>query len=340
MFSINSIVLLSNLIQKEPGIIVGPISYVLGIILNFIYNMVYIITQPNSLGISIIFLTIVTRIFMLPLAFKQQKSMETMQRIQPEIKKIQDKYKSSSGDPELQKKMNAEMQKLYSKHKYNPFSGCLPMFIQLPIFIALSYIMQNPYLFIDIIGKIYNEAASLIMQIPDFVDTIRPFAVEKVPKGMTIDILAIADFEKVLNKFTVNDWEAIKAVIPSNLSGSLNELLNTKSSIEYFCGMNLVERVGFGFPNIIIPIASGITTYFSSWLITKRSVVTDPAMKSQQKIMNIVMPLFMVYITTGLPGGVGLYWITSNVFQIGQQLLLNRHYDHEKSKEENKGDSK
>lgn len=339
MFSVNSIVLLSNVIQKEPGIIVGPISFILGIILNFIYNMVYAITQPNSLGISIIFLTIVTRVLMLPLAFKQQKSMELMQKIQPEIKRIQDKYKDASTDPEVQRKMGAEMQKLYSKHKYNPFSGCLPMFIQLPIFIALSYIMQNPYLFIDIIGNIYNEAASLIMQIPDFVDAIRPLAVPKVPKGMTIDITVIADLEKVLNKFTVSDWEAIRAMVPANLSGSLTQLLDTKNSIEYFCGMNLVDRVGFGFPNIIIPIASGITTYFSSWLITKRTVVTDQAMRTQQKVMNIVMPLFMVYITTGLPGGVGLYWITSNLFQIIQQLLLNRHYDHKESIE-NKGDSR
>lgn len=57
----------------------------------------------------------------------------------------------------------------------------------------------------------------------------------------------------------------------------------------------------------------------------------DPSMKTQQRIMNTVMPLFMFYITSTIPGGVGIYWITSNVFQICQQILINKYYENKMS---------
>lgn len=334
LLSISSIVLLNNLIQKEPFIIIRPIMWILGLALNLFYNFVYIFTTPHSLGLSIILLTIFARILMLPLAFKQQRMMFNMQKIQPEIKKIQDKYKNSS-DPEAQKKMGIEMQKLYAKHNYNPFSGCLPMLIQLPIFIALYYIMQNSYQFIDVIGQLFNDISEVILNTPNFIEIVRPLAVDKVPNGMRIDIAQIADLEKVLNKFTVSDWATLKQAIPA-----LDSLLANKASIEYFFGMNLTEKVGFTFPKIIIPIFSGLTTYFSSWLMTRKTASTDKAMQTQQKVMNITMPLFMAYITSTLPGGVGVYWITSNLFQIVQQIFLNKKFDSEKEEkvkiEENK----
>ena len=85
------IAFLANMIQDEPGFIVGPISWVLGGILNIVYELVSFVTENYSLGISIIVVTIIARLIMLPLAFKQQKSMVIMRKIQPEIKKIQDK---------------------------------------------------------------------------------------------------------------------------------------------------------------------------------------------------------------------------------------------------------
>ena len=80
------ITFLTNVIPDEPGFIVGPISWVLGVILNFVFNVVYFITENFSLGITIIVVTIIARVLMLPLSFKQQKSMVVMRKIQPEIK--------------------------------------------------------------------------------------------------------------------------------------------------------------------------------------------------------------------------------------------------------------
>ena len=76
---------LASRLMREPGRIVGPISKVLGIVINLLYNVVYGITQTNSLGITIILFTVFVRLLMIPIAYNQQKSMFVMRKIQPEI---------------------------------------------------------------------------------------------------------------------------------------------------------------------------------------------------------------------------------------------------------------
>jgi YidC/Oxa1 family membrane protein insertase len=92
----------------------------------------------HSYGLAIILLTVLTRVIMLPLSIKQTRSMREMQRVQPEVKKIQAKYK---GDKQ---KMNQEMMALYKEHGVNPFGGCLPLLMQLPVLIALFRVLRNP----------------------------------------------------------------------------------------------------------------------------------------------------------------------------------------------------
>lgn len=95
---------------------------------------------PNnnvSYGLAIILMTLIIRIILLPLNIKQTKSSMVMSELQPETKKIQDKYKN---DPQ---KAQQEMMKLYKEKGANPLSGCLPMLIQWPIFIALYYVFNN-----------------------------------------------------------------------------------------------------------------------------------------------------------------------------------------------------
>lgn len=85
---------------------------------------------PNY-GVAIILLTLLVRLILYPLTLKQTKSMAKMQKIQPKLKDIQDRYKN---DPQ---KMNEEVMKLYTKEKVNPLGGCLPLLLQLPIIMAL-----------------------------------------------------------------------------------------------------------------------------------------------------------------------------------------------------------
>lgn len=102
-------------------------------ILKFLSNLF-----GGSLGMGIIFLTLIVRASMWRLSYSQQKSMRDMQRFQPEMKRIQERFKS---DPN---RMQAEMMEFYKKHNFNPMKGCLPLLIQMPIWILLYSALISP----------------------------------------------------------------------------------------------------------------------------------------------------------------------------------------------------
>src|ERR671936_544657 len=91
----------------------------------------------GSWGLSIIGLTIVVRVILLPLTLKQFKSMQGLQRLQPEIKALQAKYKDDK------QRLNQEMMKFYQQNKVNPLGSCLPLAAQMPVFIALFYMLRK-----------------------------------------------------------------------------------------------------------------------------------------------------------------------------------------------------
>jgi YidC/Oxa1 family membrane protein insertase len=108
-----------------------PLYEAFGAVLAFFYAIV-----PN-LGVAIILLTIAVMLLLFPLTAKSARSMLAMQRLQPEIKKLQAKHK---GD---RQKLNEEMMKLYQENKVNPLGGCLPLLVQLPIFFALFHVLRH-----------------------------------------------------------------------------------------------------------------------------------------------------------------------------------------------------
>ena len=313
-------------VLKDPGIIVGPIAFILGAIINVIFNLVYNVLgiHTNSLGISIIILTVFVRLLMTPIAYHQQMSMFKMQALQPEMKKIQEKYKGAMSDPELQRKMNMEMQKLYADNNYNQLAGCLPMLIQLPIFLGLYHVMQNPFKYIDIINTVYSQISDIVLNAAQTNDTVMNLVVEfgklgNVPAGTQIDANV---FSRIMNILGPDQMKSLGTAISS---ADFTSLYDKKNAIEYFMGLNLTETVGLSLsPRLIIPILSGGTTWLSSWLMSRKNKPTDPAMVTQQRIMSITMPLMMAWITTSLPGGIGVYWITSNLCMIIQQFFINK----------------
>ncbi|SFI70649.1 YidC/Oxa1 family membrane protein insertase [Thermoflavimicrobium dichotomicum] len=95
----------------------------------------------GNYGLSILVVTLIVRVIIAPLYWKQIKSMEALKKLQPKIKKLQEKYKNNP------QQMQQEMLKLYQMHGYNPASGCLPMLIQFPILIAFyQAIVRNPHI--------------------------------------------------------------------------------------------------------------------------------------------------------------------------------------------------
>src|SRR4051795_2202608 len=121
--------------------ILQPLVDVFESVLKFFHD-----TLGSSWGLSIILLTIVVRAALLPLAVKQFRSMQALQRIAPPLKQLQEKYK---GDKQ---RLQQETMKFYQEHKVNPFASCLPLVAQLPVFLSLFYMLRHD-LRIDICGQ-------------------------------------------------------------------------------------------------------------------------------------------------------------------------------------------
>lgn len=110
--------------------IMDVLAGIMTVFLNYCYDFTHMIGFP-SYGIAIILLTIVIKAVLAPLTAKQIRSMERMQKVQPKVKELQQKYKGNS------QKMNAALQKLYKEEKVNPLAGCLPLIIQMPFLISI-----------------------------------------------------------------------------------------------------------------------------------------------------------------------------------------------------------
>lgn len=327
MFEI-SYVLLKSYIPREPGKIVGPIAKFIGIFLNFIFDLVMKIIPSgnNALGISIILFTLFVRFLMLPLAIKSQKSMNAMQKIQPEIEKLNKKYEGKK-DQESQQKQAMELNQLYSEHKANPLSGCLPLFIQMPIFMAMYSIMGQPYQYVDKLGVIYSNLADKVMAIPNFGNLIAPFASAKIPPNQLLDVGIKENMMSVLNKFVYSDWTGFLSKVPAESAGAIEKVVVHKAGIEQLFTLSMTENTGLSWPSILIPVLAVLTSFLTSYLSMRQSKSMDPQVASQQKMMMLFTPIMMGFFSFNIPGGVGLYWISSNIFQLIQMFLLNKVLD-------------
>lgn len=335
----NCVFILSGYIQKDQSVLIKPISIFFGYIMNFFFEIANYFTEKHSLGISIILLTIVTRFLMLPLALKAQKSSSKMQAVAPEVEKIKKKYEGEK-DSESQRKMTQEIQMLYSKNNVNMFGGCLPLLVQFPIFIALNYIMRESFMFINKLGDIYRQITELVLDIPLRFNYLVPLAQSHIPTGKdfeNFDLSIVENLEKVLGKFTPAEWDTFITGVMTNtplesqaqafsLLDSLRLLLEQKNNIEYFMGISLLENAGLSFPGVMIPILSAVFMFLSSYLMNKQQKVNDAQTKMTQNVMLIAMPLLIGWTTISFPAGVGIYWTVSNIFQLGQQILLSKFY--------------
>ena len=120
----------NNPVYHALGQIFGPFVHLLRYVLREIHSVL------GSWGWSIVVLTMIVRLFLMPLTFKQFRSAQAMQQLQPKIKEIQRKYRNDK------RKLQEETMKLYQEYRVNPFASCLPLLIQMPIFICLYYAIR------------------------------------------------------------------------------------------------------------------------------------------------------------------------------------------------------
>ena len=231
----------------------------LGSVLAFFYSII-----PNS-GVAIILLTVAVRLVLFPLTAKQAKSMIAMQRVQPEIKKLQAKYKND------RQKLNEEMMKFYKENQINPLGGCLPLLLQMPVFIALYQTLRD---------------------IPKFI----PHPPAQFSQMYT----------DICGKATPSKCQPDMHFAGMNLTTSASKAMSSGLSV--------------GWPYLVL-VAFVVVTGFVQQRQTMRNQ-TQP--NPQMAIISKIFPVVFAFITWGLPSGVGLYFATSNLWQIGQQEVVYR----------------
>ncbi len=272
------------------------LSYIpkfLGLILNFIFENIAF----KNYGLAIIIFTVFIKFILLPLTIKQFKSTAQMQEIQPIIKELQRKYKNDTA------KLNEEMMKVYAEHKYNPASGCLPMLVQLPILFSLIYVVGQPLTYM--LNKSATEVKALLDTVPEALRI----------KGIYSQIGAI-NYHKIIDMdFFGFDLGLVPTWRPDILFGS--------QMAQYL-------------PLLLIPVLSVVTTLVSSKLMmigtmkrnSSNGETKDGAQDmsvAMQKNMMFIAPLMTLWVSFQFPAGLGLYWLVGNVFQIFQQLYLNKY---------------
>lgn len=170
MIDFTNMLFLLNSRELEQGgwfsFITEPISVAFGWIINLIFGGILEVLGPvNSLGIAIVIMTIIFRFVMLPMMLHSQKSMMKMREMKPELDKLKEKY-GNSKDPEIMRKFQQEQSALMSKHGANPLMGCLPLLIQMPLFIGLNTVMRNSAVYIGQLRDRYEALAESLLAIP------------------------------------------------------------------------------------------------------------------------------------------------------------------------------
>lgn len=143
----------------------------LGEVLRFFHDATVGLFGDYAWAVAIVLLTVLVRVAMMPLAIRQFRSMQAMQKLRPDMKRIQSKYKTDRGmmrtDPEKfrerRQKQQEELMALYKEHNVNPASSCLPLIAQMPIFVALFSMLRSPDVIPELVEAPFPIDATLQM---------------------------------------------------------------------------------------------------------------------------------------------------------------------------------
>ncbi len=262
----------------------------------------------NSYGLSLILFSLVVKIVLLPFQLKSKKSMLRMNKFQPKMKEIQEKYKNN------QQKMNEELQLLYAQEGINPMSGCLWSFLPLPIMLALYSVIRQP------LSRLMMLSADTVEQIRSIAAGLG-YAAEASGRTAFYEEIQLAKFvSESFSHFTGFD-----GLIPMNftflgidLTQMPQSVLQNEAGKFSLAGLNSWAAFGL----ILIPIISAALTFFQSKVTTAGN---DSAAQTG-RMMLFTMPLMMLWIGFTLPAALGIYWTANSVFQIIQDLILNKKF--------------
>lgn len=277
----------------------------------------YVLRFCNRIGqnqyiLALLLFAIIIEIVLLPFGIKQQKNSIKQARLRPKEMAIRKKYKGRNDRP-TQQKMTMEIQELYQKEGYNPMGGCLPLLIQFPIIIALYNIVMSPLQYICGLSK------DAISQIIEIVKKTPEFAERTFTATRNVDL--IKPMKEILAK-NPNAFNGVDGF--SDKIGSASELPN----LTLFGGaIDLGAIPSFQNFNwlLLIPLLTFLV-YFASMKLNRKLMYqpmeADKAMGCSNNVMDVVMPLFSVYICFIVPAAIGVYWIFKSILGVLKQLIL------------------
>lgn len=328
----------------------------------------------GSYGLGIILLTVVIRLAMWPLGVSQQKSMKTMQTLQPKLKALQDRYKN---DPQV---LQRKMMEFYKEHKFNPMAGCFPLLIQMPIFILLYSALMSPQ-FIQMAG---TSQFLFVKGLNETLRTTAGISYDGVMNASKYDAFTIGKTAKVyLTKETVDNVKVEKPNKALEIQGDIvpGEPIDLKISLDSldlrFSQLDQIQKAeivisnaqnresekvefvrkggilaasmptkavksAFHFDVLILIALFGLTMVASQkvMMATNKNQQQDPTQEALQKSMGTMMPIMIMatFVFIPIPAGVLLYLISSNVIQVIQTVVINKQLDAEDEKKKQKID--
>lgn len=346
------------LLTAYPGSILGPIAKLLGILMDWIYSGISNITggRVESVVLSIVIITIIIYMCLLPLTIKQQKFSKLSQKMQPEMQAIQAKYKNKKDQASMMA-MQEETQLLYQKYGISPMGSCVQMLIQMPILFALYRVFYNIPAYLSGVKDSFTGLVDSIQQTSGYQDTLVSL-MEKynvvTSSGLNASNAAskLADASgntlsnyiiDILYKLPSKGWDALMdGKFFDGIQSAVEKTHDALLHFNYFLGLNISDTPWYIIKSnftdkpdkwllfvilaLLIPVLSYLTQMLNIKLMPQATNGNDQ-MANQMKMMNLMMPLMSLFICFTVPVGLGIYWICSALVRGIQQFFVNRHIE-------------
>ena len=346
------------LLTAYPGSILGPIAKLLGILMDWIYSGISNITggRVESVVLSIVIITIIIYMCLLPLTIKQQKFSKLSQKMQPEMQAIQAKYKNKKDQASMMA-MQEETQLLYQKYGISPMGSCVQMLIQMPILFALYRVFYNIPAYLSGVKGSFTGLIDSIQQTSGYQNTLVSL-MEKynvvTSSGLNASNAAskLADASgdtlsnyiiDILYKLPSKGWDALMdGKFFDGIQSAVEKTHDALLHFNYFLGLNISDTPWYIIKSnftdkpdkwllfvilaLLIPVLSYLTQMINIKLMPQATNGNDQ-MANQMKMMNLMMPLMSLFICFTVPVGLGIYWICSALVRGIQQFFVNRHIE-------------
>ena len=272
------------------------------------------------------------------MTIKQQKFSKLSAVMNPELQKIQAKYKGKKDEVSV-RRMQAETQAVYEKYGTSTMGGCLYMLIQLPILYALYGVIRNIPAYVDSVYTMYEPIANGILSFADGMNQSNTLISElglRVAQ-FTDESFTVNKIIDMLYNLKAADWTRFTEVFGSTIINADTVAAITRIN-SFIGGLNIADPPTANgiWPGVLIPILSGATQWLSIKITSAQTAMpqTDKdnpgnSMANSMKMMNTIMPLFSVFICWTLQIGLGIYWIASAVFRTVISVIINKFLDKE-----------